>query len=418
MYRAIRGTRDIMPEEIGLWHRIEDTAREVLELYGYGEIRIPIFEETPLFSRSIGEHTDIVEKEMYTFTDRSGKSLTLRPEATAGVVRAWIEHHLAQRGMVGRYYYIGPMFRYERPQKGRYRQFHQIGAEIIGESHPAVDAELIEMLFLYLNRLGLKRAHLILNSIGCPRCRPGYLDKLVLQIKEKLGELCSDCQSRSERNPLRVFDCKKSQCQEVIQGLPSIEDHLCPECSQHFQQVQSYLRSFGIDYELNPRLVRGLDYYTRTTFEITYPGLGAQNAIMGGGRYDGLVELLGGKETPATGVAIGSERLVLALREENISPPEAVSTFLVTVGDEAFQRGLELIRELRHQGIFCLSDYQGRSLKGQLRLANKLGCQAVLILGEDELKKGVVTLKMMSDGSQQEVTLDRLPSTLRRLLYG
>ncbi|TKJ28727.1 histidine--tRNA ligase [bacterium (candidate division B38) B3_B38] len=418
MYRAIRGTRDILPEEMGLWHRIEDTAREVFELYGYGEMRVPIFEETTLFSRSIGKHTDIVEKEMYTFTDRSGKSLTLRPEATAGVVRAWIEHHLDQRALVGRYYYIGPMFRYERPQKGRYRQFHQIDAEIIGESHPAVDAELIEMLFFYLNRLGLKRANLMLNSIGCPRCRPGYLDKLRRQVKAKLTELCSDCQSRSERNTLRIFDCKNTNCQGIINELPAIEDHLCSECSRHFQQVQSYLRRFGIEYKVSPRLVRGLDYYTRTTFEFTYPGLGAQNAIMGGGRYDGLVALLGGKETPAIGVAIGSERLVLALKEEGISPPEAVSTFLVTVGEEAFQRGMELIRELRHQGVFCLSDYQGRSLRGQLRLANKLGCQAVLILGEDELKKGVVTLKMMSDGSQQEVALDLLPSTLRRLLYG
>lgn len=418
MYRAIRGTRDILPEEIGLWHRIEDTARELFELYGYGEMRVPIFEETTLFSRSIGKHTDIVEKEMYTFTDRSGKSLTLRPEATAGLVRAWIEHHLDQRALVGRYYYIGPMFRYERPQKGRYRQFHQIDAEIIGESHPAVDAELIEMLFFYLNRLGLKRANLMLNSIGCPRCRPGYLDKLRRQVKAKLTELCSDCQSRSERNTLRIFDCKNTNCQGIINELPAIEDHLCSECSQHFQQVQSYLHRFGIEYEVSSRLVRGLDYYTRTTFEFTYPGLGAQNAIMGGGRYDGLVALLGGKETPAIGVAIGSERLVLALKEEGISPPEAVSTFLVTVGEEAFQRGMELIRELRHQGIFCLSDYQGRSLKGQLRLANKLGCRAVLILGEDELKKGVVTLKMMSDGSQQEVALDLLPSTLRRLLYG
>jgi len=418
MYRAIRGTRDIMPEEMSLWHRIEDTAREVFELYGYGEMRVPIFEETTLFSRSIGEHTDIVEKEMYTFTDRSGKSLTLRPEATASVVRAWIEHHLAQRALIGRYYYIGPMFRYERPQKGRYRQFHQIGAEIIGESHPAVDAELIEMLFFYLNRLGLKRANLMLNSIGCPRCRPGYLDKLRRQVKAKLAELCPDCQSRSERNPLRIFDCKKTNCQGIINKLPAIADHLCPECSQHFQQVQSYLHRFGIEYEVNPRLVRGLDYYTRTTFEITYPGLGAQDAIMGGGRYDGLVELLGGTETPAIGVAIGLERLVLAMQEEGISPPEAVSTFLVTVGEEAFQRGTELIRELRHQGIFCISDYQGRSLKGQLRLANKLGCRTVLILGEDELKKGVVTMKMMSDGSQQEVALDLLPSTLRRLLYG
>jgi len=407
-----------MPEEMGLWHQIEDTAREVMELYGYGEMRVPIFEETTLFSRSIGEHTDIVEKEMYTFTDRSGKSLTLRPEATAGVVRAWIEHHLAQRGLVGRYYYIGPMFRYERPQKGRYRQFHQIGAEIIGESHPAVDAELIEMLFFYLNRLGLRRANLVLNSIGCPRCRPGYLEKLRRKVKEKLSELCSDCQNRSERNLLRIFDCKNPQCQSVIQGLPSIGDHLCSECSHHFQQVQSYLRRFGIDYELNPRLVRGLDYYTRTTFEITYPGLGAQNAIMGGGRYDGLAELLGGEQTPATGVAIGAERLVLAMKEEGISPPEPISTFLVTVGDEAFERGLELIRELRHQGIFCLIDFKGRSLRGQLRLANKLGSRAVLILGGDELKKGVVTLKMMSDGSQQEVALDHLPSTLRRLLHG
>jgi len=310
------------------------------------------------------------------------------------------------------------MFRYERPQKGRYRQFHQIGAEIIGESHPAVDAELIEMLLFYLNRLGLKRANLILNSIGCPRCRPGYLEKLRHQTQAKLGELCSDCQSRSERNPLRIFDCKKSQCQGVIEGLPSMGDYLCPECSNHFQQVQSYLHRFGIDYELNPRLVRGLDYYTRTTFEITYPGLGAQNAIMGGGRYDGLVELLGGEETPAIGVAIGLERLVLALKEEGISPPEPASTFLATVGDKAFQRGLELMRELRHQGVFCLSDFQRKSIKAQLRLANKLGCQAVLILGEDELKKGGVTLKMMSDGSQQEVAFDHLPSKLRKLLYG
>jgi histidyl-tRNA synthetase len=414
LIKAIKGTRDILPEEVKCWHWVERTAAEVFQQYGYSEMRTPIFEETQLFARSTGAETDIVQKEMYTFEDKGGKSISLRPEETPSIVRAYLEHGLSQKTPITRYYYIGPMFRYERPQKGRYRQFHQIDAEALGEGSPVVDAELIDMVFHFLNKLGLDKATLHLNSIGCPRCRPVYLKKLEESLSMVKNQLCPTCQERFERNRLRIFDCKEKSCQSIIDKAPKIIDHLCSECESHFEQVKTYLKGLSIGYQINPRLVRGLDYYTRTTFEFTYPGLGAQNSILGGGRYDGLIEELGGPPTPATGFAIGVERLILAITKEKISPPsEEIDFSIIPLGRTAFSQALLLSQQLRQNGFTCYYHSKERSLKAELRQANKMGSNVALILGEDELKKGVVLAKRMNDGLQKEIELKNIIPQLR-----
>jgi histidyl-tRNA synthetase len=410
--KAIRGFNDILPEEIGKWQFVEDTAREVFEGFGFSEIRIPIIERTELFSRGIGEATDIVEKEMYTFTDRSGNSLTLRPEATASMARAYLEHQIYSFDPVAKLYCIGPMFRYERPQKGRYRQFYQIDAEVFGVENPMVDAEVILMLIHFLKRVGLEKLELQINSLGCRVCRPRYREELKNFLAKRSFRLCEDCQRRLHTNPLRIFDCKVETCQEAIADAPQVIDYICDECQRHFDQVKEYLEMAGLEYILNPRMVRGLDYYTRTAFEVVSYSLGSQNAVTGGGRYDNLFQEIGGLDVPGIGFAIGMERLVSLLPKEKgfIRYPHL---FIATLGEETYKEAYRLVNQLHLQGIRAELDYEGKSLKSQMRRADKLKAPYVIILGGDELKRGKAVLRNMKDKSQEEISIDNLLETLK-----
>ncbi len=416
-FQAVKGTRDILPPESALWNRVEQTAREVLAAYNYHEIRLPLFEETEVFARSVGVDTDIVSKEMYTFAERDGTSLSLRPEATASVVRAYIEHGLFQQPGLTKLYYIGPMFRRERPQKGRYRQFYQIGAEALGPSdHPAIDAEVIEMVLVFIERCGLKGAALYLNSIGCGTCRPTYVELLRRELKKVESRLGPDSQRRIETNPLRVLDSKVEGEQPIITKLPSILDHLCAACREHFEHVQRALKDRGITYQINPRLVRGLDYYMRTTFEITAPGLGAQDAICGGGRYDGLVELLGGPAgVKGIGWALGTDRFLLALSsQQSAVSAEALDVYVAWLGEPTRREALRLARRLREKNLSVEMAYEDTKLRKSLELANKLSARYTIIVGEDELKQGKFTLREMSSGQQQLLTESELREWLKR----
>ncbi len=415
MIRAIRGTRDILPPQSALWNYVESQAREVFRTYHYQEIRTPIFEETALFARGVGEDTDIVSKEMYTWTDRDGTSLTLRPENTASVIRAWIEHRLDQIPGLKKLYYIGPMFRRERPQKGRYRQFSQIGAECIGSESPVVDAEIIELALDVLSRCGVEHAHLLLNSVGCPACRPAFVEQLRERLAAVRGQLCQDCQRRSETNPLRVLDCKVPEDQNTIDSLPSILEHLCEACRKHFETVQELLAARGIEYEIRARLVRGLDYYTRTTFEVTHGALGAQNSILGGGRYDGLAEALGSRvPAPGIGFSIGEDRLVLAI-EDRISAEELarLDVFVIPIGQAALKECALLARELRGAG-FSVELSADAKVKRAMELANKAGARFAVIVGDDEIARGEVALKDMARGEQATVARSALVQALRQ----
>ena len=404
--RAIKGTRDILPPVSAVWNRVEAVAREVFRTFNYQEIRTPIFEETALFARGVGEDTDIVGKEMYTFEDRDGSSLTLRPENTASVMRSYIEHRLDQIPGVKKYYYIGPMFRRERPQKGRYRQFYQIGAEAIGSESPIVDAEVIEMVVEVLRRSGLTDFHLMLNSVGCPLCRPAFMALLREKLAEVAPTLCADCQRRAVTNPLRVLDCKVPEDQATIDTLPSILDHLGPECHDHFKVVQDHLHSRKIAYEIRPRMVRGLDYYMRTTFEITHGSLGAQNSVLGGGRYDGLAESLGSRvAAPGIGFSIGEDRLVMSVEASH--PPEVVDLFLAPLPGVAQSYVADLAAELRAAGI-SVERSVDHKLKRALEVANKTGARFVLILGEDEIASETFAVKNMSSGEQLPLRREQL----------
>jgi len=414
-YASQRGTRDILPDQIRSWQFIEATARKVFESYNYAEIRTPIFEQTELFLRSIGDTTDIVSKEMYTFTDKGGRSVTLRPEETAPVVRAVIENSLMGQGELLKLYYLGPMFRYERPQAGRYRQFYQAGVEVLGSADPLVDVEIIEMGVRLFEELGLKDLEVDINSVGCPDCRPKFKEALKKYLGAKVGSLCGDCQKRLKTNPLRVLDCKEPKCQKAVDSAPSSIEYLCAACKADFEKLTGYLEQFKIAFKVNNRLVRGLDYYTRTTFEIISKSLGAQNAVCGGGRYDGLVEELGGKPTPATGFAIGLDRLVMVLEEQKVSIPRAdrLSAYIVTMGDAAKTKGFEVLRGLREMGIKSDINYQGKSLKSQLKTADRLNAEFVVIIGEDELKRDIFVVRNMDKKSQEEVKFDDLLATFK-----
>ncbi len=410
--QSVKGTRDLLPPETELWQRVEEEARRVFQAYGFREIRTPILEATALFARSVGADTDIVTKEMYTFQDRDEESLTLRPEATASVVRAYIEHRLYHEGGLHKLYYLGPMFRRDRPQKGRYRQFYQMGAEVLGSDHPAIDVETIEMLVLLLERLALQEFTLLLNSVGCPRCRPEYLKVLRRALEEVRANLCADCQRRAVTNPLRVLDCKVEADQPIIERLPRMVDYLCMECRQHLEAVKSGLQDSGVAYQDVPRLVRGLDYYTRTTFEITSGALGAQNAILGGGRYDGLSEMLGGPPAPGFGFAIGEDRLALAVKEawekQPIEAPRARRplAYIAWMGDAALGAAAKLARELRRQNLSIEISYQPNKLKRALGTASKIGARFTVIIGEGELASGRYQVKDMGTGQQDEVEAD------------
>jgi histidyl-tRNA synthetase len=416
--KAVRGVHDILPSEAVKWQHVETVARRAFEAYGYEEIRLPIFERTEVFARGIGETTDIVQKEMYTFEDRSGESLTLRPEATASLLRAYIEHGLFVNPKPVRLYTIGPMFRHERPQAGRYRQFHQLDLEAIGDVHPALDVEVIAVLMELFGSLGLAdRLTLAINSIGDAACRPAYREKLVAYLRRYAGELCEECRERTERNPLRVLDCKNPRCRPALEGAPSVHDSLCAECAQHFLDVQTYLKAMGISYQINPRLVRGLDYYVRTTFELTTAELGAQNAVAGGGRYDGLVELLGGPRDPAIGFAVGIERVVQLLPERYGGAWEHRRPFavLIPIGDEALQRLLPMAQALRvakPKPIPVELGYGERKLRNELDRANKLGVAWAVIVGDAELAGGQAVLRDMKSGEQQRVSLRDLVQKL------
>ncbi len=409
MIQAIRGTRDILPPSTSVWNHVEQVTRQVFASYNYQEIRTPLLEETQLFARGVGEDTDIVTKEMYTFEDRDGRSLTLRPEATASVMRAYLEHRLDQQPGIQKLYYIGPMFRRERPQKGRYRQFFQIGAEAIGSESSAIDAEVIEMVLELFARLGLKAHRLLLNSVGCRNCRPQYVELLRRELEKAAPLLCADCQRRVATNPLRALDCKVEADQPILEKMPSILDHLCPPCLAHFESVQGYLRSRSIAFEIRPRLVRGLDYYTRTTFEVVHEALGAQDSVLGGGRYDGLAEALGSKiAAPGIGFSIGQDRLVLTVEQEQPGAgSHRLDLFMAPLGETAFGRCSELARELRRAGRVVEVALPGK-LKRTLETANKLGARHVLIVGDDEIAEGLYTLRDMTTGEQKKVSPSEL----------
>ncbi len=410
MIRAVKGTRDILPPDSAAWNHLESVARRVFRSYRYGEIRTPILEETQLFARGVGQETDIVTKEMYTFDDRDGTSLTLRPEATASVIRAYLEHRLDQRPGVQKLYYLGPMFRRERPQKGRYRQFYQIGAEAIGSESPAVDAEVIEMVIDLLRQAGLQGFTLLLNSVGCPVCRPRYIQELRRELDKVSERMCLDCQRRALTNPLRVLDCKVEADQPIIDRLPSILDHLCETCRTHFALVRRYLEERDIAYELRPRLVRGLDYYMRTTFEVVHGALGAQNSVLGGGRYDGLAESLGSRiPAPGIGFSIGEDRLVMALEGAWSDP---LDVFIAPLGEAAAGQAARLARPLRERGFSVETGSEAR-LKRALELANKLGARFALIVGDDEIASERYTLKNMQSGEQAALPLDAIIERLK-----
>ncbi|GFO57077.1 histidine--tRNA ligase [Geomonas sp. Red276] len=401
---GVKGFNDILPGEVEKWQHIEATARRVFELYGLSEIRIPILEKTELFSRSIGDATDIVEKEMYSFEDKGGNKVTMRPEGTASVMRAFIEHKMHALDPVARLYYMGPMFRYERPQKGRYRQFHQIGAEITGVSSPTVDAQVLTMLTHFFQELGLTEPSLQINSLGCPCCRPNYREALKSFLYERIELLCDDCKRRYETNPLRALDCKSPGCQEATKGAPSMLQYLCEDCSTHFDKTRSYLDLVGTPYAINERMVRGLDYYTRTTFEMVTTMLGAQSAVAAGGRYDGLISELGGPQIPGIGFAMGVERVALLLAEKEFA--KRPDLFIAAIGDKAHTEAFRLMAALQRNGIAVEIDYEGKSLKSQMRRADKFNSRFTLIIGEDELNKSAAPLKDMDGGTQEEIALD------------
>jgi histidyl-tRNA synthetase len=412
--KAVRGVRDILPAEVSRWQRAEAAARSVFEAYGYREIRLPLFERTELFARGIGGETDIVKKEMYTFSDRNGESLTLRPEATASVLRAYIEHGFHVEPKPVKLYTMGPMFRYERPQAGRYRQFHQANVEALGETHPALDADVISMLIDFFRTLGLaERLELHINSIGDAGTRAAYLALLVEYLTPFRERLCGECQGRLSRNTLRVLDCKTPGCQPIIEKAPSILDSLSDEAAHHFESVRQCLDALGIGYTVNPRLVRGLDYYVRTTFEVLTRDLGAQNAVAGGGRYDGLIQQLGGPADPGIGFAIGMERVVLLLGESDRPPAPLV--VLIPIGDAPLRRLMPVARALRQAGVPVELAYGDRKLPRELERANRLGAGYAVIVGETELQQGQAVLRDMASGQQRSEDLEGLPEILRQL---
>ena len=415
--QAIRGVKDIMPDEIEKWRWVENKANQVFTRYGFKEIRLPIFEKTKLFSRGIGETTDIVEKEMYTFEDRGGEKVTLRPEGTASVVRAFIEHKMYTKQTVQKYYYLGPMFRYERPQAGRFRQFYQIGVEAMGSHNPSIDAEVMIMLMEFFTVLGLNQIELQINSLGCNKCRPEYRETLKKSITNHLADLCENCNKRYQKNPLRVLDCKVERDIEIASGLPKITDHICNECKCHFDKVQTLLHETQIPYNINPSLVRGLDYYTHTAFEVTSRDLGAQNAISGGGRYNTLVEEFEGPPTPCFGFALGLERLISLVPFDKMESIETnPDVFVVSLGEEAKLKVFSLVHQLRSGGISVERDYNEGSIKSQMRKANRSASSFALIIGENEIKSGTYQLKNMKDGKQSNITAESCVEEIKALI--
>jgi len=418
-YQAPRGTRDILPEEVGLWRFLEETARTVFARAGYGEIRVPIFEDTELFVRSTGEDTDIVEKEMYTFQREQGASIALRPEGTPSIARAYVEHNLYKQRPFRKFFYIGPMFRYERPQAGRARQFHQVGIEAFGSGSPLLDVETIDLAAQYFDAIGLEGYEIRINSIGCSGCRAQFRKLLRDRLAGRRSELCENCGRRFDRNVFRILDCKEEHCQSIIVTLPVVTDHLCPGCVEHWGEVLAGLKAVGRPYVHDVHLVRGLDYYTRSVYEFVHAGLGARNAVCGGGRYDDLIAELGGPELGAVGFAIGLEPTIAALGGKAVGEGSKVgerrgcSVYLVAASEAARLPLLQLAQELRLAGVAADLDFEGRSLKAQMRSANRMNAGHALIVGEDELAKGTVTVRDMGTSDQEEIAREKLLEKLR-----
>lgn len=410
---APRGTKDILPEQTPNWLRLENKIRELCKLYGYEEIRTPTFEHTELFLRGIGEGTDVVDKEMYTFTDRGDRSITLRPENTASVVRAYLQNKLYVKGLA-KLFYIGSMFRYDRPQAGRLREFHQFGVEALGEKNPAVDAEIILLAWDFLRGLGLDDLTLKINTVGCPACRPIYRRKLTEFFTEEADELCSDCRRRLEKNPLRILDCKIDGLKDFMDDAPKIETCLCDDCREHFNGVKKFLTAAGVAFTIDNRLVRGLDYYTKTAFEIQYAPLGAQSTVAGGGRYDGLIKEIGGDDTPAVGFAAGLERILLALELQNLLPAQdkKIAAFVVSGGAAADVYAFKLLTDLRRLNVAAAMDFGGKSMKAQMKAAAKSGAKFALIVGEDEVANSTVTVKNLETAAQEVVPVASVPEKI------
>src|SRR6056297_591219 len=417
-FNAPRGTNDILPPETLKWQYIEKKTHELFSNYNYDEIRTPIFEYTELFQRGIGEETDIVEKEMYTFEDKSKRSITLRPEGTASVVRSFLENKIYGKAQPTKYYYIGPMFRYERPQSGRFRQFHQLGVEAIASNDPALDAEIISLGMRLLQDFGLNDLKLHLNSVGCGECRPAYVAKLKDYLNEHKDQLCDNCRSRIDKNPLRVLDCKNENCHQVINKAPKITDNLCDSCSNHFDEVQEYLDILNLDYTINPLLVRGLDYYTNTAFEIKDTALGAQDTVFGGGRYNGLAEEIGNRDLPGIGFALGIERLLLSLEAKDINLPveSGVDLYITVIGDKAKKESFKLLDKLRNQGFKTEIDYLGRGVGSQMKSADRMNAEYTIIIGEDELNNNSATIRNMKSGDEKEIQLSNLLEEMKKLV--
>ncbi len=408
--QAPKGTKDILPSESYKWQYIEKKMKEVCEEFGYKELRTPVFEHTELFQRGVGDTTDIVQKEMYTFLDKGDRSITLRPEGTAGVVRSYIEHGMASWPQPVKLYYNISAYRYEKMQKGRYREFHQFGVEAFGSAGPAIDVEIISMLDLFFNRIGIKNVGININSIGCPKCRASYNEKLKEFLRPHLDGLCRTCQDRFTRNPLRIIDCKEEKCKKITENVPALLENLCEECAVHFEAFKWGLDNLGIKYNVDKNIVRGLDYYTKSVFEFISKNVGAQGTICAGGRYDGLVEACGGTPTPGIGFAMGIERLLMEMESQAIDIPEPnkAAVFVASIGDSASMYAQKLVYKLRNNGIAAEKDLMSRSLKAQMKYADKIGVQYTIVLGEDEIKNNKAVLKNMKTGEQLEIKLDTL----------
>ena len=417
--KAPRGTKDITPKESYKWNYVENKFREICGLYGYEEMRTPIFEHTELFKRSVGDTTDVVQKEMYSFEDKGGRDITLKPEGTAGVIRAFIENKLYSDAQPTKMFYIIPCFRYERPQAGRQRQFHQFGVEAVGSDNPSLDAEVIALAVQFFNEVGLKDLAVSINSVGCPTCRAKYNELLKSYLDAKSDVLCSTCLERKDKNPMRVIDCKNPNCQENLQDVPFMIDHICGDCKDHFEKLQKYLKEMDVNFIVDKTIVRGLDYYKKTAFEIISNDIGSQSTVCGGGRYDGLVEQLGGpKGTSGIGFALGAERLLLTMENNNIEieNPQSTDIYIVTIGDEAKTKSFKLLKDLRYNHISADSDHLDRSVKAQFKYSDKINAKFTIVIGEDELANDSATLKNMQTSEQITVKLSELVGELKNRL--
>ena len=417
--KAPRGTKDVTPKDVYKWHYVEKKFREICALYGYEEIRTPIFEHTEVFARSVGDTTDVVQKEMYTFTDRGDRQLSLKPEGTAGVIRSFIENKMYADTQPTKLYYITPCFRYERPQAGRQRQFHQFGVEVLGSDGPSVDAEVISLAVQFFNELGLKNLSVNINSVGCPKCREAYNKKLKEYLDKKTDVLCETCLERKDKNPMRVIDCKNPQCKENLKDIPFMIDNLCDDCKEHFETLKKYLTEMGIDFVVDKTIVRGLDYYRKTAFEIISNDIGAQSTVCGGGRYDGLVELLGGpKDISGIGFGLGIERLLLTLENNNIEieNPKSTDIYIATIGDAAKTRSFKIVKDLRANHISADNDHLDKSIKAQFKYSDKINAKYTVVIGDDELANDTATLKNMQTSEQTTIKLSEIVDELKKRL--